>query len=88
MTQYTSFLPWIAGGLMLVIFLVLLRRPLRSLGRLLARTGVWLAVLFGLSQVSALIGVGLGVNLTNALLLGVLGVPGLGLLLLVHWALL
>ena len=88
MTQYTSFLPWIAGGLMLVILLVLLRRPLRGLGRLLARTGVWLAVLFGLSQVGALIGVGLGVNLTNALLLGVLGVPGLGLLLLIHWALL
>ncbi len=81
-------LPWIAGGLMLAILLVLLRRPLRGLARLLARTGVWLAVLFGISQVSTFVGVNLGVNLANALLLGILGVPGLGLLLLVHWTLL
>jgi inhibitor of the pro-sigma K processing machinery len=81
-------MPWIAGGLILVILLVLLRRPLRGLARLLARTGVWLAVLFGISQVGTFIGVNLGVNLANALLLGILGVPGLGLLLMVHWALL
>ena len=29
----------------------------------------------------------LGVNLTNALVLGLLGVPGFGLLLLLNWAL-
>lgn len=81
-------LPWIAGGLMLAIFLVLLRRPLRGLARLLARTGMWLAVLFGISQIGAFVGVSLGINLANALLLGILGVPGLGLLLLVHWTLL
>lgn len=81
-------LPWIAGGLILAILLMLLRRPLRGLARLLGRTGVWLALLFGISQVGTFIGVNLGVNLANALLLGVLGVPGLGLLLLVHWALL
>jgi len=33
------------------------------------------------------LGVNLGVNLLNALVLGVLGAPGFGLLLLMNWAL-
>lgn len=88
MERLMVILPWLSGGLMLVIALALLRRPLRGLARLLGRTGLWLAVLFGISHVGGFIGVSLGVNLANALLLGILGVPGLGLLLLVHWALL
>ena len=39
------------------------------------------------SQVGRLIGVQLGVNLVNALVLGVLGLPGFGLLLMVQWVL-
>ena len=40
-----------------------------------------------LGQVSPLIGVSLGVNPVNALVLGVLGAPGFGLLLMLQWAL-
>ncbi|MEG1720600.1 MAG: pro-sigmaK processing inhibitor BofA family protein [Pseudoflavonifractor sp.] len=80
-------LPWMVGGLILVIVLAALRRPLKWLAQLLARTGAGLAVLFLLSKVGALIGVNLGVNLANALVLGVLGVPGFGLLLMLHWTL-
>ncbi len=79
--------PWLAGGLILVVLLALLRRPLGSLLRLLGRSVAWLAVLFGVSQVGPILGIGLGVNLVNALVLGVLGAPGFGLLLLLHWAL-
>ena len=64
-----------------------LQRPLRGLVRLVARTGVGLAVLWLLSKVGGLIGVALGVNLFNALVLGVLGAPGFGLLLMLPWAL-
>lgn len=78
-------LPWVAGGLMLVLLLALLRRPLKGLARLLGRTGVGLAALYAMSHVGGLIGVNLGVNLLNALVLGVLGAPGMGLLLLLHW---
>ena len=39
------------------------------------------------SQVGQFIGVSLGVNLVNALILGVLGVPGFGLLLMLQWVL-
>ena len=79
--------PWLAGGLILVVLLALLRRPLGSLLRLLGRSVAWLAVLFGVSQVGPILGIGLGVNLVNGLVLGVLGAPGFGLLLLLHWAL-
>ena len=67
--------------------LILLRRPLGVLARLAARTAAGLAGLFAFSQVGSLIGVSLGVNLVNALVLGVLGVPGFGLLLMLNWAL-
>ena len=38
-------LPWLVGGLILAILLAALRRPLKWLLRLAARTGVGLAVL-------------------------------------------
>ena len=39
----------------------------------------------GLFEGDVLTGISLGVNLLNALVIGILGVPGLGLLLLVQW---
>ena len=80
-------LPWIVGGLILALALAALRRPLRTLLRLGLRTGVGLGVLWLIHPLGSLAGLQLGVNLLNALVLGVLGVPGLGLLLLVNWAL-
>ena len=65
----------------------LLHRPLGRLLRLAARSAVGLAVLALFSQVGQFIGVSLGVNLVNALILGVLGVPGFGLLLMLQWVL-
>ena len=80
-------LPWIVGGLMLILLLAALRRPLRWLAALAARTGVGLAVLWLFSGIGNLVGIHLGVNLVNALVLGVLGAPGFGLLLMLNWAL-
>ena len=79
--------PWLALGLLLLAWLALLRRPLGQLLRLAVRSSVGLAVLALFSQVSPLIGVSLGVNPINALVLGVLGAPGFGLLLMLQWAL-
>lgn len=79
--------PWLALELLLLAGLTLLRRPLGRLLRLAARSSVGLAVLALFSQVSPLIGVSLGVNPVNALVLGVLGAPGFGLLLMLQWAL-
>ena len=80
-------LPWIVGGLLLVLSLTALWKPLKSLAKLSGRSCVGLAVLYLWSHVGGLMGMALGVNLLNALVLGLLGVPGFGLLLLLNWAL-
>lgn len=78
---------WAAAGVLGLLALILLRRPLRGLLRLAGRTAAGLAGLFAFSHVGGLIGVTLGVNLVNALVLALLGAPGFGLLLMVNWAL-
>lgn len=78
---------WLTTGVIVLAALVLLRKPLRWLLRLLGRTLAGLAGLFAFSQVGSLFGVTLGVNLVNALVMTVLGVPGFGLLLMANWAL-
>lgn len=83
----TAALPWLAGSLGLVMALALLKRPLNALFRLIGRTGAGLAFLTVFAPIGQAVGAGLGVNLFNALVLGALGAPGFGLLLLLRWAL-
>lgn len=78
---------WAGAALAVLAALILLRRPLAVVWRLVLRMGAGLCCLWAFNGVGALIGVRLGVNLFNALVLGVLGAPGLGLLLLCRWAL-
>ena len=78
-------LTWV--WLLVPVALILLRRPLRALLRLLGRMLVSLLGLFAFGQIGSLIGVTLGVNLINALVVALLGVPGFGLLLMLNWAL-
>ena len=75
-------IPAAAVGLAL---LVLLRRPLGKLVKLAGKTGLGLGVLALLRWIGGGLGLSLGVNLWNAAALAVLGVPGLGLLLLLNW---
>ena len=76
---------WAGAAIAAVLVLVLLRRPLAALGRLALRSGVGLAFLWLLQGIGPLLGIQLGVNLLNGLVLGLLGVPGFALLLLVRW---
>ena len=82
-----GYLPWILGGSAVLIGVLVLHRPLESLLRLAGRTAVGLGVLALLGQVGGWLGIHLGVNLFNALILGLLGIPGLGLLLMMNWTL-
>ncbi|MCD7757114.1 MAG: pro-sigmaK processing inhibitor BofA family protein [Clostridiales bacterium] len=51
------------------------------------RTAAGGGVLAALEPFGGLLGLHLGVNLCNALVIGVLGAPGLGLLLMLNWLL-
>ena len=78
---------WLAVGALVLAALLVLRRPLAALGRLLLRSGVGLCLLWLFNQLGGLIGVQVGLNLVSALVVGALGAPGFGLLLLAQWAL-
>lgn len=78
-------LAFLLGGTLLVLLLYALRRPLAALARLGVKTALGLGVLTLLNTVGGAIGLTLGVNLWNALVLALLGVPGLGLLLMLNW---
>ena len=75
---------WAAAGTA-ALLLVLFRRPLGALFRLAARSGLGLVFLWLFQGLGGLLGVRLGVNLLNSLILGALGAPGFALLLLVQW---
>ena len=60
---------------------------MKGAGKLGLRTGLGMGALALFSGVGEAIGVHLGVNLFNGLLLGMLGAPGFGLLLMLHWIL-
>ena len=87
MTALPGYMAWCLAGLVLCAALLLLRRPAARLLRLALRSSVGLAVLALLAQVGQLAGIRLGVNLVNALVLGLLGAPGFGLLLMLQWTL-
>ena len=82
----------LVGLFLLVAVVRLFRKPLRLAdGRLALRvvlnSALGLGVLWLLNSTAPLTGLTLGVNWFNALTVGVLGLPGLGLLLLVKWVL-
>lgn len=76
------------GVLIFLLALILLHRWLYPVARLTVRTLLGIAFLQLLSLLGGLGGLTLGVNLFNALVLGTLGVPGLGLLLMLRWTVL
>lgn len=87
MNPVPGYMAWCLAGLLLCAALLVLRRPAARLLRLTLRSSVGLAALALFSQIGQLIGVHLGVNLVNALVLGLLGLPGFGLLLMLQWVL-
>ena len=87
MTALPDYVAWGLAVLLLCAALFLLRWPLAQLIRLILRSSVGLFLLALFSQIGNFIGISLGVNVVNALVLGVLGMPGFGLLLMLQWAL-
>jgi inhibitor of the pro-sigma K processing machinery len=73
----------IAGGGIFAAFR-LFRSPMRRLLKLLVNTVLGFAALLIFNAIGAPFGMGLGLNLINALIVGILGLPGFALLLLVQ----
>ena len=76
--------PWLSVLMLTLLLLAVFHRPLAWAGKVLARSLVGLGFLALWSHSGVLAGLQLGVNLFNALTLGLLGVPGFGLLMLLR----
>ena len=78
-------------GILAVFFLIALIRvfqaPLRLALKLLANTALGFLALWVVNLTAGVTGITLGLNLWNALVIGVLGLPGFVLLLLIQWVL-
>ena len=77
--------PWLSILMLTLLLLAVFHRPLAWAGKVLARSLVGLGFLALWSNSGILAGLQLGVNLFNALTLGLLGIPGFGLLMLLKW---
>lgn len=68
-----------------LLLAVLLRKLLSQALLIAARTVLGGGLLALLSPLGSILGLNLGVNLYNSLVIGVLGMPGLGLLMMLNW---
>ena len=75
------------AGFLLVALIRVFSVPLKVTLKLLANTLLGFGVLWLINRTAGLTGVSLGLNLWNALTIGILGLPGVLLLLLVQWVL-
>ena len=70
-----------------VALLRIFRTPLKLAVRLLGNTALGFIALWVANLAAPMTGLALGLNLWNALIIAVLGIPGLILLLLAQWVL-
>ena len=75
------------AGFLLVALIRVFSVPLKVTLKLVVNTLLGFGVLWLINRTAALTGVSLGLNLWNALTIGILGLPGVVLLLLVQWVL-
>ena len=81
----------IALGLVLLFLVVVCLRlfaaPLKLALKVLLNSALGFGAVWLLNLTTAVTGLSLGLNLFNAVIIGILGIPGFGLLLMVQWVL-
>lgn len=75
------------AGFFIIALLRVFSAPLRLALRLLVNTLLGFLALWVVQLTAGFTGIALGMNLWNALVVGVLGLPGFVLLLLIQWVL-
>lgn len=77
----------ILAGFFLIALLRIFSKPFRMALKLLLNTLLGFGALWVVNVTAGMTGIALGLNLWNALVVGILGVPGFVLLLMVQWVL-
>ena len=75
------------AAFLLLALIRIFRTPLRVVFRLVLNTLLGFFALWAVNLTAAWTGIALGLNLLNALVIGILGLPGFVLLLLPQWVL-
>jgi len=81
----TRFGFWLPAVIALVLFILIVRIPIKWFLRLLLNICIGFLALLILNFAGSFIGVTIGVNWITALVVGVLGLPGVALLLILRW---
>lgn len=71
-----------------LVFLRLLRKPIAIAMKLLLNIALGFISLIIINILGSFIGISIGINWLNALVVGIFGVPGAALLLILQWLLL
>lgn len=80
--------PWIiaaAVAALLVIFFIIFKTSLKLAAKVLINAAVGFVLLFLSNGIGSYFGIALEVNWINAIISGVLGIPGVALLLILKW---
>ena len=77
----------VVGAFLLFAAVRLFRGPVKLALRVLVNSALGFGAVWLLNLTTSVTGLSLGLNWFNALLIGILGLPGFGLLLLVQWVL-
>ena len=78
----------IAIAVVVILFIIIIKifkAPIKFIFKILLNTVFGFIALLLFNYVGAFIGVALGINWINALVVGIFGVPGLALLLILQW---
>ncbi len=75
----------IVVAILALILLIILRKPMKIIFKLLLNTVIGFLALFAINYLGAFIGITVGINWLNAVIVGVLGVPGVALIFLLKW---
>ncbi len=73
------------AGFFIIALLRVFSAPLKLAVKLLVNTLLGFLALWAVNLTAGVTGIALGVNVFNALVIGILGLPGVLLLLLVQW---
>lgn len=77
----------ILAAFLLIALLRIFSAPIRLALKVLGNTLLGFLALWAVNLTAGVTGIALGLNLMNALVIGILGLPGFVLLLLVQWVL-
>ena len=72
-------------AILVLILLVILRKPIKIVFKLLLNTVIGFVALIAINYLGAFIGISVAVNWLNAVIVGILGLPGVALTLLLKW---